>query len=182
MTGGGDLRIMRAGDRALLVAPRDPAELNGMIDRLRTGAVEGIQDFLPAAATVLITLEADADTTSVDRALRQMLLDHAAPTSSGEIGDVDELTIPVRYDGADLDEVAALLGVGVEEVIARHTGIVWRCGSSDSLPGSAICGLRAPRSLCHAERNPGRPSRPARSVWPTGTARCIPARPPVGGS
>jgi KipI family sensor histidine kinase inhibitor len=127
MTGDGDLRIMRAGDRALLVAPRDPDELNGMIDRLRTGAVTGIQDFLPAAATVLITLEADADTTSVDRALRQMLLDHAAPTSSGEIGDVDELTIPVRYDGADLDEVAALLGVGVEEVIARHTGIVWRC-------------------------------------------------------
>ena len=37
------------------------------------------------------------------------------------------MIIPVRYDGADLDDVARLLDISVEEVVARHTGRVWRC-------------------------------------------------------
>lgn len=151
MSGGtAELQIMRAGDRALLVAPHDPDSLDGAVDRLRAGPpIEGVQDLLPAAATVLVTLHAGADPVSVENGLRR-LLDGAAAAGSGGRQDVDELTIPVRYDGTDLSEVAGLLGVSVDEVIARHTGTVWRCRFIGFTAGfgylhAAGAGLTVPR-------------------------------------
>lgn len=122
----GEPRILPAGDRALLLAPGEPDDLDGWVDLLRGADVPGMQDFLPAAQTLLVTLEAGAETGAVERALRELL---AAPSATRAATDAaeDEVDIPVRYDGADLADVAHLLGIGVEEVIARHTGQVWRC-------------------------------------------------------
>ncbi|GAB3580531.1 hypothetical protein GCM10027579_07350 [Calidifontibacter terrae] len=39
------------------------------------------------------------------------------------------------YDGADLDEVATLLGITSQEVIARHTGQVWTVEFAGFAPG-----------------------------------------------
>lgn len=126
MTGGASpIQILRAGDRALLVAPHAHEDLDGVVDRLRSGTLAGMQDFLPAAATVLVTLEADADAATVERALRQLL--DGPPIGTSDAEKSDEVTIPVRYDGADLSDVARILDVSVEEVIARHTGALWRC-------------------------------------------------------
>lgn len=46
-----------------------------------------------------------------------------------------EVTIPVRYDGEDLDEVARLLGVSAEEVVNRHLAAGWQVAFSGFAPG-----------------------------------------------
>jgi KipI family sensor histidine kinase inhibitor len=63
----------------------------------------------------------------------------AARTSS-EPGSVDEretVVIPVTYDGRDLESVAALSGMTVDEVIARHTGSDFVVGWLGFAPGFA---------------------------------------------
>lgn len=125
-TGVPELRILPAGDRALLLAPGTHEDLDGLVDLLRRADLAGMQDLLPAAQTVLVTLDADAELTVVERELRQLLME-SSTTRCGPEDTGDEVIIPVRYDGADLDDVAGLLDITVEEVIARHTGRVWRC-------------------------------------------------------
>ncbi len=120
------LRILPAGDRALLVVPPAPAEqLSGLVDRLRGAGLSDVQDFLPAAETVLVVLQPGADAAAVERDLRRLAA--SAPAAADIGAETEEVTVPVRYDGADLDQVAGLLDVSVEEVVARHTDRVWRC-------------------------------------------------------
>ncbi|MFI6871072.1 allophanate hydrolase subunit 1 [Nocardia sp. NPDC050406] len=119
---------------------------------------EGVADVLPAAETVLITLIAPAAAEKVRRRLAELLerLDAEARVAAGarrlpgwlpERGDApedavggngfraDPLVVPVRYDGEDLPEVARRLGLTVDEVIAQHTGTVWRCAFVGFAPG-----------------------------------------------
>lgn len=121
------LEVRPAGDRALLLVPTGGrGGVDGVVDRLRGAAVAGLQDVLPAAETVLVTLDGSADPASVEQRLRRLLED-APFTSPPDPTPTEPVTIPVRYDGADLDDVAALLGTSTEEVVARHTDRVWRC-------------------------------------------------------
>ncbi|MEU7629957.1 allophanate hydrolase subunit 1 [Nocardia sp. NPDC049220] len=134
--------IRAAGDRALLVTPgrRDATAL--LAATLRDHPVAGVQDVLPAAETVLLTLNSPRDGETVRRALTTLLVsmqDEITNTvSRGTPEDgttADPVVIPVRYDGADLDDVARLLGLGTEEVIAAHTGTVWQCAFVGFAPG-----------------------------------------------
>ena len=45
------------------------------------------------------------------------------------------MTIPVRYDGQDLDEVAQLLGVDADELVARHQAATWTVAFTGFAPG-----------------------------------------------
>jgi KipI family sensor histidine kinase inhibitor len=49
----------------------------------------------------------------------------------------DPLELPVRYDGPDLGEVADLLGLSPEAVVALHTGSVWTAAFGGFAPGFA---------------------------------------------
>ena len=81
---------------------------------------------LPGAETILVTLSPAADPGVVERTLLRLHESRSAgpvrPTAESE-----PVTIPVRYDGADLRDVADLLGIGVAEVIDRHTSAAWEC-------------------------------------------------------
>lgn len=123
---GEEFEIRPAGDRALLVLPARAEQLAGMLATVRSARPAGVADLLPAAETLLITIDPGVDPTAVARDLLALLSDPAARIAAPD-DDASEVIIPVRYDGVDLDEVAGLLGVGVPEVIAAHTGRVWRC-------------------------------------------------------
>jgi len=43
--------------------------------------------------------------------------------------------LPVQYDGEDLSAVAELLGTTADEVVARHTGSLWRVAFCGFAPG-----------------------------------------------
>ncbi|WP_067834798.1 5-oxoprolinase subunit B family protein [Nocardia lijiangensis] len=150
--------IRAAGDRALLVAPSDPGLAAALADALRGSAPAGIQDVLPAAETVLVTLVSAADAESVRREICALLEDAQLEGTQLEDAQLEDaqrtayspdvsretvphndspepIVIPVRYDGADLADVADLLGMTEDEVIAAHTGTVWRCAFVGFAPG-----------------------------------------------
>ncbi len=87
-------------------------------------------DVVPGAETVLVTVEAGTDLGALTRALAELDPDPAAAGS-----DAAEVAIPVRYDGPDLDRVAELTGLSVEEVIDAHTGTPWRVAFAGFAPG-----------------------------------------------
>ncbi|MFF2085704.1 allophanate hydrolase subunit 1 [Nocardia sp. NPDC058176] len=140
-------RIRPAGDRAMLITLDDPRPVQRLASALRVHAIAGVQDVLPAAETVLVTMHAVSYGTQVRRELVALLdrLDQEPPQpDSPDVSrgtppegglDDDIVEIPVRYDGTDLPEVARLLDLSVPEVIAAHTGTVWRCAFVGFAPG-----------------------------------------------
>ncbi|WUD69869.1 allophanate hydrolase subunit 1 [Nocardia sp. NBC_00508] len=134
--------IRPAGDRALLVTPERREVVADLVAALRAGSIPGVQDVLPAAETVLLTLDSPRDRDAVRRALTTMLvsLRELRPNASrvtlpDNAFRAAPVMIPVRYDGADLDEVARLLELSTAEVIAAHTETVWRCAFVGFAPG-----------------------------------------------
>ena len=121
------VRVLEAGGRAVLLAPDDHADLAGLVDRLRADTPAGVQDVLPAAETVLVVLGDDADRAAVQRRLLDVFEASRPASVDRTVDAIEPVTVPVRYDGPDLPDVAALLGVDVEDVIAAHTGRTWRC-------------------------------------------------------
>jgi KipI family sensor histidine kinase inhibitor len=129
------LRILPAGDRALLVAPAAGEDLASFVDQLREELPSGVQDIIAAAETVLVTLAGPADEAAVRAHLQELFSLSRNRTVSREVAEGEVVTIPVRYDGEDLEEVAGWLGLTVPEVVAAHTGAVWRCAFIGFAPG-----------------------------------------------
>ena len=70
-----------------------------------------------------------------------------------------EVAVPTYYDGPDLIETAERSKLSVEELVALHTGRVYRAYFVGFLPGFAYCGVLdkrivAPRLLRPRERVP----------------------------
>ncbi|RZU19996.1 KipI family sensor histidine kinase inhibitor [Kribbella rubisoli] len=121
------MRILPAGDRALLVELDDLDEVLGYYAALTADAPADVVDIVPAARTVLVTTTGDLATLS--RALHDV-----TPTrDSRTTGDL--VDIPVIYDGADLGDVADLLGCSQDDVIARHTADEWTVAFCGFAPG-----------------------------------------------
>jgi KipI family sensor histidine kinase inhibitor len=122
------------GDRALLIECASTDEVLACAEVLRAADVTGVTDIVPGARTVLVTV---ADTT-YQAATRTRLAtveftsqpDPVAPGHS-------DVVIDVIYDGVDLIDVAALVGMDTGGVIAAHTGTPWRVGFGGFAPGFA---------------------------------------------
>lgn len=126
------LRIVPMGDRALL------AELSGLDDVLALHAAltqskpAGVTDLVPAARTLLVRV----DPAMLPLAAAERWVAEATPEPvEDRVGAV--VRIPVRYDGRDLDDTAAILGLTTAELIARHAGTTWRAGFLGFAPGFA---------------------------------------------
>jgi allophanate hydrolase subunit 1 len=156
--------IRTAGEHALLVETGS-LELSHRLDAaLRARGPEGIVEIVPGPETVLVVAP------GVDQAgLRARLEQVARAERDRAVAGAGEgqplVTIPVVYDGADLDSVAELAGISVEEVVARHTGRELVVGWLGFAPGTR-----------RARRCP-----PGRWRWRGRTPRCIRRPPPVGG-
>ncbi|MFI6212311.1 allophanate hydrolase subunit 1 [Nocardia brasiliensis] len=140
-------RIRAAGDRALLVLLSHRTEVVDLVEALRRNPLAGVEDVLPAAETVLVTLLSPAHADTVRHALHSLLSALQQPGPGQDSGDVsrgtlahndspdEPLVVPVRYDGADLAEVARLLRLTEAEVVAAHTGTIWQCAFIGFAPG-----------------------------------------------
>ncbi len=95
--------------------------------------VPGIIDMIPAAQTLLVTL----DTRQISPARFVEILDAITlfPASAGGGVTRETVEIPVLYDGPDLADLAALTGLTVREVIAAHTDTVWTAAFGGFAPG-----------------------------------------------
>ncbi|TDT78610.1 KipI family sensor histidine kinase inhibitor [Arthrobacter sp. AG258] len=123
--------IRPAGDRAILVELSSLDAVLSLQAQLMAHPRPGQIDVIAAAGTVLIT--ADSPRTLQELAAHVRGLDLDAPAEA----DSTLVTIEVVYDGDDLDEAAALTGLGREGVVAAHTGQLWTAAFAGFAPGFA---------------------------------------------
>lgn len=117
------MRVLPMGLESVLVEdpPGGPAAWSAGLRRSR---LAGLVDVVPAASTVLVRCASEHDRREVVSRLADVV-----PESG--LGSDDEVVIPVRYDGPDLDVVAAATSYTPEEVVSVHSGgsyLVAFCG------------------------------------------------------
>lgn len=132
------LKVQDHGDRALLIECSSVQEVLAWAVALKSDPIEGVADIVPASRTVLLKLDNSADQAMVRHrlALRSVTPD-GTPDEARTGAHTSTVTIEVRYNGLDLEEVAERTGLGVAGVIAAHTGADWTVGFAGFLPGFA---------------------------------------------
>ncbi|WP_077037682.1 5-oxoprolinase/urea amidolyase family protein [Pelomonas sp. KK5] len=126
------MRFLRAGLDAMLVELDDLARAQALWAALDAAPIAGITQIVPAARTLLL---------SFDRALigfddlARRLAELKPVEGTRPAGELVE--IPVRYDGEDLAELAALLAITPEELVRRHTGAEYTVAFTGFAPGFA---------------------------------------------
>lgn len=120
--------VRRYGADAVLVDLPDLRAVRALDAALRSAAPDGVLDVVPAARTVLVRGAPGRRAgwaARVTELARDVVGSATRPAGHGTGDDRDgvpprTVEVPVVYDGPDLDEVAALTGLAVEEVVARH--------------------------------------------------------------
>ena len=148
------MRILPCGDAALLVELGDLDEVLALYAGLSDRGLDGVTDLVPAARTILVRF--DPAVTSAG-ALAEAVT--ATPRTPGTRAAAGAVEIPVRYDGADLDEVGELTGLGRDGVVDAHTGQEWTVAFCGFAPGFGyLVGeddrLRVPRRRAPRTRVP----------------------------
>mgnify|MGYP006146509005 CR=1 FL=1 len=114
----------------LLVELADLDETLALFASLEADPVDGIEDMVPAARTLMIRFRADMLTAeALAAAISHRDLSAKIPPSDMLV------EIPVTYDGEDLRDVAELTGLSVEEVIERHTASEFTVAFCGFAPG-----------------------------------------------
>ncbi|WP_032386082.1 5-oxoprolinase subunit B family protein [Rhodococcoides fascians] len=122
------MRLLPAGENALLIEFADLLETMSYHRSMVRQRPDAVVDLVPAARTVLVIFDgAPAPILEWVAALEPAVDD---PTAASEA-----VTIPVTYDGADLDDVARLTGLSTAEVVAAHTEQTWTVAFGGFAPG-----------------------------------------------
>lgn len=112
----------------------------------------GTIETMPGLRTVLVLFDARVtDAARVARAVLDVDLGTAPPPPAAASG---ETTVRVRYDGADLDEVAELTGLSVDEVVAAHQALTYRVVLIGMAPGFYFLAGGDPRLRVPRRRTP----------------------------
>ncbi len=126
--------VLPMGTRGLLVELADSGRAEALhaelLRRRAAGTLPPVREIVPGARTILLDGFADPDTA---RRLAAELPTWRVPPLTGGDGRVVE--IPVRYDGPDLAEVAALWGVSEDEVARIHAATDFRVAFCGFAPG-----------------------------------------------
>lgn len=128
--------VRNYGDQALLLEFNSTAEVLAWTDTLRAAGLPGVLDIVPASRTILIKLAAPRYQIPTGQRLSKLHHEDSDSTEAGASHEPDVI-IDVVYDGMDLDEVSTLTGLAPNEVIAAHTGSLWRVAFGGFTPGFA---------------------------------------------
>ncbi|WP_047869505.1 allophanate hydrolase subunit 1 [Nocardiopsis sp. RV163] len=124
------MRVLTCADSGVLVEVADLAEVIALRAALRARPLPGVTDVVPAARTLLLRIEPGTDPAAVAAAVTGLPLAPGAGPDSG-----DTVTIPVFYDGEDLDDVAELTGLTRRGVVEAHTNATWTVAFCGFAPG-----------------------------------------------
>ena len=125
------VELLPYGDRAVLVELGSTAEAVAYAAALRSRGPASVGEVVPAARTVLVV--ASDGVALAD--LRQALADVPTEPDATHGDDSSLVEVPVTYDGDDLEDVAKLTGLSVDEVVAAHMGQTWRVAFGGFAPG-----------------------------------------------
>lgn len=176
--------VRSAGDRAFLLIPDDPERVGGLVTELAGRSVAGVVDILPAAETVLVTLDSVRSAPRVRHELERVVA--AVSTAQPDVSRgtftlaTEPVRILVRCDGPDLDTVAETLDLRPDQVIAAHTAAHWQCAFVGFAPGFGyLTATDWQRSV--PRRDTARTRIPAGSVGPAGGRSAVYPRETPGG-
>jgi KipI family sensor histidine kinase inhibitor len=168
--------VLPCGDRAVLVELPRLADVLALYRGLAADPLPGIVDMVPAARTILVTVDPQLiGLPQVRRWLQDSPALYDAGTTAGR-----QVIIEVDYSGPDLDAVAGHLGITVREVIRLHTGSVWTAAFTGFAPGFAYLVTDHGR-LAVPRREAPRTTVPAGAVGLAGEFSGIYPRPSPGG-
>lgn len=127
------MKLLPYGPHAVLAEFEDLPQVIAAAAAWRSAAWRGVTEIVPAARTVLVVHDGSFDTS--------LLTGHV---SAGTVTSGDTVSLAVRYDGDDLEEVASATGLSVAEVIALHSGATYTVAFCGFMPGFAyMVGLPA---------------------------------------
>lgn len=127
---GATMRVLPVGDRALLVEVSSGEAAQALHAELLRRRAEGslsVREIVPAARTVLLD-----GLDEPGRLAAQLPTWEVPPPAARTEGAIE---IPVRYDGPDLTDVAALWGVPEHEVPKIHSAAEFRVAFCGFAPG-----------------------------------------------
>ncbi len=135
------MRPLPVGEHALLIELDTAEEVEALhaelLRRAAAGTLPPVREIVPAARTVLL------DGLDDPRGLTAELATWDIPALT--TGDRPAVEIPIRYDGPDLTEVAALWGVTEDEVVRLHSATTFRVAFCGFAPGFGyLTGLPEP--------------------------------------
>ncbi|MGV9866751.1 5-oxoprolinase subunit B family protein [Rhodococcus koreensis] len=125
------MRILDVGESAILAEFEDQGTVLAHFRALDDSRPPGVREVIPAARTILVRFDHGA--TSRDRVAKWVRTTEPAATVAEDAP--EEVRIAVRYDGPDLEDVAELTGLGVDGVVAAHTGTPWTVAFCGFAPG-----------------------------------------------
>jgi KipI family sensor histidine kinase inhibitor len=125
------VRVLPCGDAALLVEVDSLEEVLGLASTLRDEPLPGVREVVPAARTLLLRCDPGAGgPRPVAEAIRDV-----RPRSGRDRPPVDEVEIPVTYDGEDLAEAAGLVKLDAKALVEWHTSTGWEVAFCGFAPG-----------------------------------------------
>ena len=126
------MRFLSVNLDALLVELDDLPQTLSLLAALRADPIEGIEEIVPAARTLLVRFQpARVSRDALAARIGERRVDTVVER------DATRIEIPVDYDGEDLDDVARMLGISREEVVRRHTGTDYTVAFTGFAPGFA---------------------------------------------
>ncbi|GAA1185287.1 carboxyltransferase domain-containing protein [Nesterenkonia xinjiangensis] len=168
--------IREAGPRALLLEFADLEQVLAHHQHLTRNPLPGQREAVAAARTILLRFE---DPRAARRA-REEIAELRVDASSTQ--DTAVVELEVVYDGEDLAEVAALVGMSVEALIDWHTAGDWTGAFGGFAPGFTYCVPTATdRALDVPRRTTPRTALPAGSVALAGEFSAVYPRVSPGG-
>lgn len=147
MPGSGEPVIRNAGEAAFSVefGNEISIELNeratALAALLEREPFEGFREAVPTFRSVLVFHDPEAD----PEAIRSAALDLARRAGREPARPPRRIEFPCVYDGEDLPDVAARIGVSVEELIRIHSGRDYRVFIIGFTPGFPYLGMADPR-------------------------------------
>jgi KipI family sensor histidine kinase inhibitor len=169
------MRWRRYGEDAVLLECDSLAEMSAARATVTAAELAGIVELVPGARSLLIAVHPGSNALDEVRALLDSAdLKHPPETRPHEI------VLDVRYDGEDLELVARDAGVGIDEVIALHTGAQYTVAFTGFAPGFGyLTGL--PEPLKQSRLDTPRTRVPAGSVAVAGEFTGVYPRSSPGG-
>lgn len=176
--------VLPLGDAAFLLrlgthADRATAQTAAALaDAITRETISGVTEVVAAGASVAVYCDPLApDAARIEQHLRVIAahVDEVPPLDDGQLHE-----IAVRYDGADLDDVAARTGLTRAEVIARHSEREYAVLAIGFAPGFAYLGELDP-ALVLPRRDSPRARVPAGAVAIAGAQTGIYPRVSPGG-
>ncbi|GGZ58789.1 allophanate hydrolase [Streptomyces inusitatus] len=174
--GPSGIKVLPVGDRALLIELADGAAAEALhaelLRRRAAGTLPAVREIVPAARTVLLD--------GIDRPAGFAAELAGWETLPPPARTAEAVEIPVRYDGPDLAEVAAVWRVTEEEVVAIHSATEFRVAFCGFAPGFGyLTGL--PQRYAVPRRATPRTSVPAGSLGLAGPYSGVYPRSSPGG-